>query len=184
MPAMVFAGHHGHHGHRSHYSYSIGIGVPSCWGYDYWAGPYPYYYSYYPYYPSPVYVAPPYYSAVVVERPIVLRNQISTQGSTGDFRDVRIRKVQLLEQLKAGAQAERLQAINELAGFSFDEQVRGILENILLSDPDSAIREEVAVSFGKVKNHAAIGVLEKVRVNDTDRNVREAADTAINQIKS
>jgi hypothetical protein len=204
MPTMTFAnghggggGHGGGHsgGHGGGYGHSnvaigIGIGFPIYGGYGYWGGPYYYQYDYYPYYPPVVYAPPPYYPSVViaqpvvVDQPVIVRREIFQPSYNSDLSGVRVRKAQLLNLLNQGGQAERLQAISELSGYSFDDQVRATLENLLLSDPNAAIREEVTVSFAKVKNRAALPILEKVRVEDSDREVRAAADMAINQIKS
>ena len=74
-------------------------------------------------------------------------------------------------------------AIGELAGFSFDDNVRATLENILLSDPDPELRAEAANAFGEVKNTGALEALEKARVEDPSADVRRAADDAIKSIE-
>lgn len=196
-PTMTFAnGHGGGHGGGGHgYGHSnvsigIGIGFPMYAGYGYWGAPYYYPYDYYPYYPPVVYAPPAYYPSVVaappivVDQPLVVRREIPQSSYNSDLGSIRVRKAQLLSQLNQGEQTERLQAIDELSGYSFDNQVRATLENLLLSDPNAGIRKEVTVSFAKVKNRDALPVLEKVRVEDPDRDVRAAADMAINQIKS
>jgi HEAT repeat protein len=78
---------------------------------------------------------------------------------------------------------QRKQAIDELAGFSFDDNVRHALENVLLSDPDAQLRKEAAQSFGKVKNTKALAALEKARVEDPNEDVRKAADQTIKKLE-
>lgn len=160
-----YGGHYRHHGH---------------WGGHYWG---------WPYCSEVVFVDP--FPDVIVERPVVVKEPIvvvpqqSYPEPVYDGLDkIRLKKTSLLSQLEVGGKTERLYAISELAGFSFDEQVKAELEKILLSDPDAAMRKEAALSFGKIKNQGALGVLEKVRVADSDKEVREAADWAIKQIKS
>jgi len=76
----------------------------------------------------------------------------------------------------------RKEAIKELAGFSFDDNVRAALENVLLSDPDPELRKEAAQTFGKVKNTKALAVLEKARVEDSSEDVRKEANQSIKKI--
>jgi len=100
------------------------------------------------------------------------------------FAKVRNRKSELLKALKIGDKPARIKAITELAGYSFDDNVRKALEEIILADPDPELRKQVAESLAKVKNMNLIGTLEKVRVYDTDIQVREQADKAIKKIKA
>jgi len=100
------------------------------------------------------------------------------------FAEVRNKKSELLKVLKIGDKATRIKAIAQLAGYSFDDNVRKALEEVILTDPDPELRRQVAESFAKVKNLNLIGTLEKVRVGDTDIQVREQADKAIKKIKS
>ena len=100
------------------------------------------------------------------------------------FENIRHKKSQFLEQLRSGDKAERMKAIAELAGFSFDDKVREEMEKILLSDPDPELRKEAAKAFGKVVNEKVLAVLEKARVSDPDIAVRQEADNSIKQIKS
>jgi hypothetical protein len=140
---------------------------------------------------------PDYYvvtSPVVVERPpVVIEKQTvvySTVVQPQQFdestlqmnMDLQYKKSELLKQLQAPNKELRRQAIKELAGFSFDDNVRAALENILLSDPDPELRAEAAHSFGAVKNANARAALEKARVEDPSVDVRKAADEAIRSI--
>jgi HEAT repeat protein len=77
-----------------------------------------------------------------------------------------------------------MEAIRELAGFSFDDKVRYALENVLLSDPDAQLREEAARSFGKVNNTKALAALEKARVEDPSEDVRKEADESIKKLEA
>ncbi|MFZ0033996.1 MAG: HEAT repeat domain-containing protein [Sedimentisphaerales bacterium] len=94
------------------------------------------------------------------------------------------KKSEFLKQLQTPDKEQRREAIAELAGFSFDDNVRNALQNILLSDPDPELRAEAAHSFGEVKNTNARAVLEKARVEDPSEDVRKAADEAIKSIES
>ncbi len=134
-------------------------------------------------FPPVVYAPPPpvvYQPPVVVTPPPAPTPKVNYNG----LDKIRLKKENLLNQLKSPSKPERLSAVIELAGFSFDERVKAELENILLSDPDPAMRITAATAFAKVKNQGALPTLEKVRVQDSDAGVRQAADDAIRQIKS
>jgi hypothetical protein len=88
----------------------------------------------------------------------------------------------LLDRLVMGNKWQRLEAIEQLAEFSFNDQVRYALENVLLSDPDPQLRKEVARIFGVMKNINALPALEKARVQDPDEDVRKEADNAIKEM--
>jgi HEAT repeat protein len=96
--------------------------------------------------------------------------------------NLQYKKSELLKQLQAPNKEQRREAIDELAGFSFDDNVRAALENVLLSDPDPELRAEAAHSFGEVKNTGARAALEKARVEDPSVDVRKAADEAISSL--
>ncbi|MDD5064837.1 MAG: HEAT repeat domain-containing protein [Phycisphaerae bacterium] len=138
-------------------------------------------------------VAPP----RVVERvPVVIERQTVVYSNTPQVvqpqqfdestlqmnMDLQYKKSELLKQLQAPNKELRRGAIKELAGFSFDDNVRAALENILLSDPDPELRAEAADAFGTVKNANARAALEKARVEDPSADVRRAADDAIRSI--
>jgi hypothetical protein len=136
---------------------------------------------------------PDYYvvtSPVVVERPpvVIERQTVIVQPQQFDEStlqlnmDLQYKKSELLKQLQTGDKELRRQAIRELAGFSFDDNVRAALENILLSDSDPELRVEAANAFGAVKNANAQPALEKARVEDPSVDVRKAADEAIRNI--
>jgi HEAT repeat protein len=72
----------------------------------------------------------------------------------------------------------------ELAGFSFDDNIRQALEEVLLSDPDAELRQSAAQALGEVKNVKARPALEKARVQDPSEDVRRAADQAIKKLES
>ncbi len=187
----VLARGHGHgHGHTS-----VFIGMSYGYPYRCWDcyGPYhfhPYWYDDY-WMDDYVIVERP----VVVERPSVFvegpvlraqTNQYTAQVGADTqklFASIRDKKGELLKQLQIGDKASRMKAIAELAGLSYDEQVREKLEEVLLKDADPDLRKEVVMAFGKVKNEKVIAVLEKVRVGDSDMGVRQEADDAIRKIK-
>ncbi len=128
---------------------------------------------------------------LVIERPpkiiekevVIVRPEKHDKEREKLFRCLREKKNELLKKLKIGSKEERKKAIDELAGFSFNNKVRKALEDILLSDPDPELRKQVARSFGDVKNKEAVPVLEKARVEDSDEEVRKEADKAIKKIK-
>lgn len=100
------------------------------------------------------------------------------------FARLRNKKSELLKTLKIGDKARRIKAIAELAGYSFDDNVRKALEEILLKDPDPELRRQVAESLGKVKNRKVVPALEKARAEDSDEKVRTEADQAIKKIQA
>jgi hypothetical protein len=135
---------------------------------------------------------------VVVERPpVVIERQTVVYSSPPQVvqpqqfdestlqlnMDLQYKKSELLKQLQAPNKEQRREAIDELAGFSFDDNVRYALQNVLLSDPDPELRAEAAHSFGEVKNINARAALEKARVEDPSVDVRKAADEAIKSIE-
>jgi hypothetical protein len=129
-------------------------------------------------------------SPIVVERPpvVIERQTVIVQPQQFDEStlqlnmDLQYKKSELLKQLQTDDKELRRQAIRELAGFSFDDNVRAALENILLSDTDPELRVEAANAFGAVKNANAQPALEKARVEDPSADVRRAADEAIRNI--
>jgi hypothetical protein len=132
-------------------------------------------------------VAPP----VVVERPpvVIERQTVVVQPQQFDESTLQLninlqyKKSELLKQLQMPDKELRREAIKELAGFSFDDNVRYALEKVLLSDPDPELRAEAAHSFGEVKNANARTALEKARVEDPSVDVRKEADNAIKNIE-
>jgi hypothetical protein len=97
--------------------------------------------------------------------------------------NLQYKKIELLKQLQMPDKELRREAIRELAGFSFDDNVRMALESVLLTDPAPELRAEAADAFGQVKNANARSALEKARVEDPSENVRRAADEAIKRIE-
>jgi hypothetical protein len=121
---------------------------------------------------------------VVIERPvIVVKSQEFDENTIQINIDLQYKKIELLKQLQMPDKELRRQAIRELAGFSFDDNVRTALESVLLTDPDPELRAEAADAFGQVKNANAKPALEKARVEDPSENVRRAADEAIKSIE-
>jgi hypothetical protein len=141
----------------------------------------------------PVWVAPP----VIVGAPrVITRRHVVVKPKQYEskpqynpdtaklYAKLRNKKSELLKTLKIGDKANRIKAIAELAGYSFDDNVRKALEEILLKDPDPELRRQVAESLGKVKNRKVIPTLEKARVEDSDEGVRAEADQAIKKIRA
>lgn len=147
--------------------------------------PRPYYRSYMPYY-RPIYQQR-YYQPVVIFRPApIVRTitqpavrQVVVQARRSE--EVRNRKEKFLQMLK-GEKEERIEAIKNLAGFSFDKKVEVALTEILLTDPDPEIRLAVAESLGKTNNKAFLAALEAAK-KDTDDGVSQEADASIRKLK-
>jgi hypothetical protein len=198
---------------RTHVSVGVGIGYPGFHGgyYNYyrpyWRHQYPYrsqifirgpvwrpgYYDYYPYpyYPGYYVVNPP---PAVVVRPPVVENQPPVQPNVVEpqgvdentlrlYKNLREKKSKLLTKLQTGDKDSQIQAIRDLAGFSFDDNVRQAIENVLFTNEDTQMRIEAAQALGSVKNTKALPALEKARVDDAEAGVRRAADTAITNIE-
>jgi hypothetical protein len=165
---------------RHHFRGSSVI-VGGYWG---WPGYYPGYY-----YPDPYYYPDYYYSApppVVVERPVVVQQVQPVQqgGYTEElYGPIGAKKNELLKVLAIGDKEHRISAINELAGYSFDDNVRFALEKVLLSDTDPELRVAAANAFGTVRNLKAIPALENARVQDSVTDVRRAADLSIKKLQ-
>lgn len=165
-------GHHGWHG--GHSSVFIGGSFPL---YD------PYYYEPY-YYAPPVIVEPPVVvqRPVVIERPPIVERQPVYVQSQDNFAAARERKSSFLRELNSTDKSLRMNAIRNLVGFSYDDNVRIALENVILSDNDPDIRIAVANAFGSVKNMKVLPTLERIRIDDENADVRKACDIAINNI--
>jgi len=127
-------------------------------------------------------IAPP--PQVIERQVVVLPPKEEDKDTQALFEALRYKKGELLEKLQTPDKDQRMEAISELAGFSFDDYVRQALENILLSDPDPELRIQVARVFGEVKNTKTLPALEKARVEDSDEDVRKEADNAIKKIES
>lgn len=141
-------------------------------------GRYPRYSSYSSYYRSYM----PYYSRPApivrtITQPAV--RQVVVQARRSE--EVRNRKEKFLQMLK-GEKEERIEAIKNLAGFSFDKKVEVALTEILLTDPDPEIRLAVAESLGKTNNKAFLAALEAAK-KDTDDGVSQEADASIRKLK-
>ena len=164
-----------------HYPFRCWGGYPhGLWVRYYWGGPFFFERDYYP-----VVIDPPFVvevPKVIVERRMVVKPQYDDKTAKL-FEQLRHKKGELLKRLETGDKEECKRAIDELAGFSFDEKVRGALEHILASDPDPELRKKVAESLAKVKNTDVLPALEKARVEDADKEVREEADKAIKKIR-
>lgn len=163
------AGRYGHFPRRHYWprrSFASGLGV--------WIGGY-----------YPMVVDTP----VVGVRPIVMdkseaAERAANAAAAAQLREaMRKRKSKQLKVLKMGDKEKRIQAIRDLAGFSFDDEVRRALEDVLSSDPDPELRKEVAVSFGKTENRIVLAALTQAKAKDPVRDVRQAAYRAIIMIK-
>jgi hypothetical protein len=172
----------------------IGVGFPA---YGHYCGGYRGYYGhpnlrhYHPYY-STVIVGSGYWCdwgpgcCIAEPRPRAAEKEAAVvQPSVIDndtqelFKKLRNKKNELLGKIQSKDKQQRKEAVNDLAGFSFDDKVRAALEKVLLSDVDPELRKAAAEAFGKVKNAKALPVLQKARVEDSSEEVRKAADNAI-----
>jgi HEAT repeat protein len=99
------------------------------------------------------------------------------------YKNLREKKSELLTKLQTGDKDTQIQAIRDLAGFSFDDNVRLSIESALFTSVDAQIRIEAAQALGSVKNTKALPALGKARVDDSDAGVRRAADAAIRNIE-
>jgi hypothetical protein len=120
---------------------------------------------------------------VVVEEPECQSKLEGDKDTSKLFERLRLRKGELLKKLRIGDKDKRKEAIQELAGFSFDNKVREALEIVLLSDPNPELRRQIAKSFGKTSNKQVLPALEQAEANDKDRKVREEAYKAIIKIR-
>jgi len=131
--------------------------------------------------PSPLVIRT---APVVIGKKVVIVQPEKYDEETGKiFEQLRCEKAELLQNLKEENKEKRKEAINKLAGFSFDIQVRKALEDILLSDPDPELRKQVAGALANVKNKEVLPALEKARVEDPNEDVRKEADKAIRKIR-
>jgi len=187
-------GGHGHHGggfrhgyYGSHWGHHRPFRSSVFIGGTLWPD---YYYPYYPYYPDYYVVEPPppivlrERPPVVIERSApVVQPQSMDRNTQETYRELRFKKSELLRMLEIGDNASRVKAIRELAGFTFDDKVRGALEEVLLLDGDPELRAEAAISLGELKNPETKPALEKARIQDSSQEVRQAADQAIKKIE-
>jgi len=116
---------------------------------------------------------------VHVEAPDASANQRETVNDPVLSESMRKHKSELLKVLRIGDKDARINAIRELAGFSYDEKARTTLEKVLLSDPDPQLRKEVAAAFGKTGNVSLVPALKAAKSNDSSRDVRQAAYRSI-----
>jgi hypothetical protein len=120
---------------------------------------------------------------VIEKQTVVVQPQRFDESTLELNKKLQYKKGELLKKLETGNKEQRMEAIKELAGFSFDDKVRYALEDVLLSDPDAQLRKEAARSFGKVKNTKALAALEKARVEDSSEDVRKEADQSIKKLE-
>jgi hypothetical protein len=162
---------HGGYHYRHHYWFGFGY-YPLYYpfGYPYWVDDYP----------------DVFFETSVVERPVVVAHKTSVpmfQQSSETFADVRDKKGELLKQLQSADKAERMKAITDLAGYTFDDSVIEKLKDILLNDPDADLRKEVVNTFGKSGNKQLILILEEARTVDNNKELFPDIDQAVRKIK-
>lgn len=144
----------------------------------------PYYSSIYQQrgYYQPVVVSRPVVQSIVttvVQRPVVIRLAVvQDDRSNGEIRNKKDQFLRMLE----GKKEERIKAIEDLIGFSFDKKVEVALTEILLFDQDPEIRQLVAEALGKTNNKAFLVALEAAK-KDADDGVSQEADASIRKLK-
>lgn len=116
---------------------------------------------------------------MITKRQVAVKTREYDEETAELFEQLRRKKSELLKKLKEGNKEQRKEAIDKLAGFSFDDKVREALEDILLSDSDPELRKEVAKSLGKVKNKKVLSALEKAKAEDSNEEVRQEANKAV-----
>ena len=126
---------------------------------------------------------------VVVQapEPVNVPNQSYWVGNTKSndelFAELRLKKEDLLELVKSPEKELRASAVEQLAGFSFDETVRLAMEKVLLSDPEPELRLQAAKALGKVSNKLVLPALQQAKSNDPDSSVRQEAYKSIILVK-
>ena len=129
---------------------------------------------------------------MAINTPVVVRHSsigsarhettISAKGTAIEAQRRKIlerKKSEQIKILKTGDKEKRIQAIQNLAPFSYDDGIRKTLEIVLLSDPDPDLRKAVAVAFGRTENRLVITALTQAKEKDPVRDVRQAAYKAI-----
>ena len=129
------------------------------------------------------------YEPVVYKKPepVNVPNQsywvANTKSNEELFAELRLKKEDLLELIKSPEKELRAKAVEDLAGFSFDETVRQAMEKVLLSDPEPDLRKQAAKALGKVSNKQVLGALQQAKSNDPDASVRQEAFRSIILVK-
>jgi hypothetical protein len=189
IPAAANARGH----YRGGFSVYAGYYHPPYYGYGF--GFRPFFHPFgYPYamesYPNVIFETP-----VVIERPAVIVHRTAepaqvvyeytpaAKQSGETFANARNKKAELIRQLQSTDKSEKLKAITSLAGFTFDDQVREKLKDILLNDPNQDLRKEVANAFGKSNNEKVIPILEEAKAADINKEIQQEIDQAIKKLK-
>ena len=108
----------------------------------------------------------------VVETVVVEKEVVVEPKQDELYAELRVKKRELVEKVRLGDKQQRMAAITELAGFSFDLKVRLALENVVRSNPDAELRIAAVRAFASVRNKDALPLLKKVRVTDPSETVR------------
>ena len=120
---------------------------------------------------------------VIVEEPEYYEDVEYDEDTAALFEEIRRKKSELLKRLKVCDKDKCKKAIRELASFSFDDEVRLALEDILLTSPDVELRKEVAKALGKTSNKKVLAALQEAKVYDPSMEVRLVAHNSILKIK-
>jgi hypothetical protein len=155
--------YHGWYGgwHRGYRPFSPRYWHPygSIWMYDY----------------DPIFIGPP-----VVERHVIVEKPAppappAEPVSAAVSEAQQQKRSELLERLRIGDEDNRLQAANDLTGFTGDEKVRAALEQALLKDSDENVRAAAAKALVKQSGSKAVPALKQAYAQDSSRHVQQAA---------
>ena len=129
---------------------------------------------------DPIFVVPPAVveKRVVVERPVSTQPVDETHSAAVSQAQQRTRR-EMLERLRIGDEDNRVQAVQETAGFVGDEKVREALERVLLSDRDAGVRAAAARALVKQSGSRAVPALKQAYADDASRQVSQAAYRAL-----
>ena len=117
----------------------------------------------------------------MIERKVIVNPPEPKQDEL--YEQLRVKKSELIRKVRLGDKQQRMKAITELAGFSFDLKVRLALENVVRSNRDAELRIAAVHAFAQVKNKDVLPLLKKVRITDPSETVRAEIDWAIEQIE-
>jgi transposase-like protein len=122
--------------------------------------------------------------AAVIERRFVIVEPRKYEAEECELlKRIRKKKSEWFKKIKDGNKEQRRQAIENLAGFSFDPPVRAVLKKVLLSDPEPEVRRQAAKALGRVNNWKALPALKKAQAEDSNEEVRKEAGKAVKKVK-
>lgn len=113
------------------------------------------------------------------------REYWTATGKTGEQlrAEVQLNKPDLLEMIGSPQKKLRTRAVDGLADFSFDAEIRRAMEKVLLSDPEPDLRRKAARALGKATNTEVLPALQKAKAADPNHGVRQQAYRSIILVK-